>query len=119
MELRCRADICTELTRDQQSVFVGYSSKEMLKDIGWFDLHYPYYGNRKAMIRICLPVEYHSQVSALADAGNGDQFAFVVLDGEVRRDDIFVWNHEDDSRSWVAPRLEAFYEWWLIGRIEL
>ena len=54
-----------------------------------------------------------------ADAGNGDQFAFVVLNGEVRRDDIFVWNHEDDSRSWVAPRLETFYEWWLTGRIEL
>lgn len=54
-----------------------------------------------------------------ADAGNGDQFAFVVLDGEVRRADIFVWNHEDDSRSWIAPRLETFYEWWLTRRIEL
>ena len=54
-----------------------------------------------------------------ADAGNGDQFGFAVLDGEVRRDDIFVWNHEDDSRSWVAPSLEKFVEWWLTGRIQV
>ena len=54
-----------------------------------------------------------------ADAGNGDQFAFVVLDGEVRREDIFVWNHEADSRSWVAPHLEAFYERWLTGEIKV
>ena len=25
-----------------------------------------------------------------ADAGNGDQFAFAILDGEIRRSDIFV-----------------------------
>lgn len=52
------------------------------------------------------------------DAGNGDQFAFVVLDGEVRREDIFVWDHESDSRSWVAPSLREFFEWWLTGRLE-
>jgi hypothetical protein len=34
-----------------------------------------------------------------ADAGNGDQFAFAVLNGESHREDIFVWNHEDDSRT--------------------
>jgi hypothetical protein len=52
-----------------------------------------------------------------ADAGNGDQFGFVILDGEVRRDDIFAWNHEDDSRSWIAPHLEAYFDWWMSGRI--
>jgi len=52
-----------------------------------------------------------------ADAGNGDQFAFAILNGESRRDDIFVWNHEDDSRCWVALRLDTFYEGWLTGRI--
>lgn len=52
-----------------------------------------------------------------ADAGNGDQFAFVVTDGEVRRPCVFVWNHEDDSRSMVAPSLERYFEWWLTGQI--
>ncbi|WP_435892738.1 SMI1/KNR4 family protein [Oceaniferula spumae] len=51
------------------------------------------------------------------DAGNGDQFAFPILRDGNCRDDVFVWNHEDDSRSWVAPSLEVFYEWWLTGRI--
>jgi len=54
-----------------------------------------------------------------ADAGNGDQFAFPVLAGEVRRPDVFAWDHEDDSRSWVAPSLEKYLEWWLSGRIKL
>ena len=51
------------------------------------------------------------------DAGNGDQFAFAVLAGVVRKPDVFVWNHEDDSRTWVAPTLKVFFEWWLTGKL--
>ena len=54
-----------------------------------------------------------------ADAGNGDQFAFVVLNGEISREDVFAWNHEDDSRSWIAPNIQTFYEWWLTDRISI
>lgn len=54
-----------------------------------------------------------------ADAGNGDQFAYTILDGSVRRPDIFVWSHEDDSRSWVAPDMRRYLEWWLTGRLTL
>jgi hypothetical protein len=53
------------------------------------------------------------------DAGNGDQFAYSIVQGEVRRNDIFVWNHEDDSRTWVAPSLGVFYEWWLSGKLKI
>ena len=53
------------------------------------------------------------------DAGNGDQFAFTVLQGEVRRGDIFVWDHETDSRTWVAPSLGTFYDWWLTGKLKI
>jgi hypothetical protein len=52
-----------------------------------------------------------------ADAGNGDQFAFAIQAGEIRRDDVFVWNHENDSRSWVAPSLSRYLEWWLSGKL--
>jgi hypothetical protein len=52
-----------------------------------------------------------------ADAGNGDQFAFPIQAGEVRRPDVFCWNHEDDSRIWVAPSLEKYLEWWLTGKL--
>lgn len=52
------------------------------------------------------------------DAGNGDQFAYAICGGRVRPD-IFVWNHEDDSRSWKAPTLERYFEWWLSGKLKV
>jgi hypothetical protein len=52
-------------------------------------------------------------------AGNGDQFAYAILAAEVRMENIYVWNHEDDSRTWVAFGLAKFLEWWLTGVIKL
>lgn len=54
-----------------------------------------------------------------ADAGNGDQFAFAITAGKIRRPDIFAWDHEDDSRKWVAPSLAKYLEWWLSGDLKL
>ncbi|MBF9069099.1 SMI1/KNR4 family protein [Streptacidiphilus fuscans] len=51
-----------------------------------------------------------------ADAGNGDLFALLSA---VRRPDVFVWDHETDSRTWVAPSLAKYLEWWQAGHIEL
>ncbi len=42
-----------------------------------------------------------------ADAGNGDQFAFLWTP---RRDEVFVWDHESDERKWVAKSLEDYLE---------
>jgi hypothetical protein len=53
------------------------------------------------------------------DAGNGDQFAYTVLNGKVKRGGIFVWDHETDSRTWVAPSLSVFYDWWLTGKLKI
>jgi hypothetical protein len=53
------------------------------------------------------------------DAGNGDQFAFTICGGIVRRPDVFAWDHENDSRSWVAPSLRSYLDWWLTGKITL
>ncbi|MFI7317733.1 SMI1/KNR4 family protein [Streptomyces venezuelae] len=39
------------------------------------------------------------------DNGGGDRFAFVRTP---ERDDIFVWDHETDSRNWISPNLESF-----------
>jgi hypothetical protein len=50
------------------------------------------------------------------DAGNGDQFA-IPQAAELHRRDVFVWNHEDDSRRWVAPSIRRYIEWWLSGQI--
>ena len=53
------------------------------------------------------------------DAGNGDQFAFAIRNGKILSSDIYVWNHENDSRTWVAPSLEKYLEWWLIGKLKV
>lgn len=52
------------------------------------------------------------------DAGNGDQFAYTICGGKVRPD-IFAWNHEDDSRSWMAPSLERYFEWTFAGKLKV
>ena len=54
-----------------------------------------------------------------ADAGNGDQFAYPIQNGSFNRLDVFAWNHEDDSRTWVASSLAKYLEWWLNGTIKL
>jgi hypothetical protein len=54
-----------------------------------------------------------------ADAGNGDQFFFPLQGNKVRRDDVFVWSHECDSRSWVAPSMQKYIEWWIDGKISV
>lgn len=51
------------------------------------------------------------------DNSGGGQFAFVVTP---ERPDIFVWDHETDSRLWVARELEDYLhrslagdgDWW-------
>lgn len=50
-----------------------------------------------------------------ADAGNGDQFAFPILNGKIVKNDIYVWNHEDDSRTWISSSLSSFIKGWING----
>jgi hypothetical protein len=54
-----------------------------------------------------------------ADAGNGDQFAFPIKGGAVTQHDVYAWDHENDSRTWVASSLKQYVEWWLSGKIQL
>ena len=49
-----------------------------------------------------------------ADAGNGDQFAFPITAAGTGAD-VFVWDHEDDSRRWYAGSLDQYLAWWLSG----
>jgi hypothetical protein len=50
------------------------------------------------------------------DAGNGDLFGLVPRTG---RPDVFAWDHENDSRTWVASGLAKYLEWWQSGQIRL
>ncbi|WP_369199928.1 SMI1/KNR4 family protein [Streptomyces sp. PU-14G] len=40
------------------------------------------------------------------DDGGGDQFAFVRVPR--REEDVFVWEHETDSRTWAAAGLDDY-----------
>ncbi len=48
-----------------------------------------------------------------SEAGNGDQFAMSLSGNQ----DVFVWDHENDSRTWVAPTIMRFLEDWMTGRL--
>jgi hypothetical protein len=48
-----------------------------------------------------------------ADAGNGDQFAMSLSGNQ----EVYVWNHEDDSRIWVAPTVMRYLESWMTGEL--
>lgn len=52
-----------------------------------------------------------------SDAGNGDLFGLAILNGVIQKEDVFVWDHECDSRRWIASSLEDFIEGWVTSRI--
>lgn len=54
-----------------------------------------------------------------ADAGNGDLFGFIAVNGSFEHAPIVVWNHEDDCRNRVASDLESFIAGWMSGAIKL
>ncbi|MBV9470776.1 MAG: SMI1/KNR4 family protein [Abitibacteriaceae bacterium] len=64
----------------------------------------------------CMPFD---SLLFFADAGNGDQFAYAVLNGVVRHSRIYAWNHEDDSRTCIAPSLQWFLDRWLTGNLRV
>ena len=42
-------------------------------------------------------------------AGNGDLFFFpVMIDGSLGNENVFIWDHETDSRQWFAGGLKDF-----------
>ncbi|WP_298830146.1 SMI1/KNR4 family protein [uncultured Planococcus sp.] len=54
-----------------------------------------------------------------SNAGNGDLFGYAVLNGHIQSEDIYVWNHEDDSRTWIASSLKEYIKGWITGGISI
>ncbi|WP_342440928.1 SMI1/KNR4 family protein [Lysinibacillus sp. FSL K6-0057] len=52
-----------------------------------------------------------------SDNGCGDLYGYQILNGSIQTEDIYVWNHEDDSRTWVASSLEVFIKSLITGEI--
>ena len=55
----------------------------------------------------------------ISEAGNGDLFGYSIENGSIQNDDIYVWNHEDDSRCVIASSLEEFIKGWILGEISV
>ena len=72
--------------------------------------------NNENFAKLYMPFEH---LVFFGDAGNGDQFALAVRDGVIGRRDLYVWDHENDSRTWVAPNVRTYIDWWLSGKISL
>jgi hypothetical protein len=53
-----------------------------------------------------------------ADAGNGDQFAFPIGRDGLVSEKVFVWKHEDDSRTCIARSLSHYLEKWLTQQMK-
>lgn len=53
------------------------------------------------------------------DAGNGDLFGYLIINGKVESEDIYVWNHENSSQRVVAPTLKEFIKGWYGGGISI
>ena len=43
-----------------------------------------------------------------ADAGNGDEYAFLITKDKVEKGDVYGWKHEDDKLEWAAASLEEY-----------
>jgi hypothetical protein len=55
-----------------------------------------------------------------ADAGvDGIQFAFGIIQGQIKREDVYGWNPYNDSREWQAPSLKTYIDWWLGGKLKV
>jgi len=64
-----------------------------------------------------MPVEH---LLFFADAGvDGIQFAFGIIQGQIRREDVYSWNPHTDSREWQAPSLKTYIDWWLDGKLKV
>ncbi|HEY1202934.1 MAG TPA: SMI1/KNR4 family protein [Niastella sp.] len=50
-----------------------------------------------------------------ADAGNGDLYGFETRNGIVEKTDVYIWDHENDTREWLAPGMKALIEGWSTG----
>lgn len=54
------------------------------------------------------------------DAGvDGIQFAFGIIEGAIKRDDVYAWYPIEDGRLWKAPSLRVYIEWSLSGKLNV
>lgn len=99
--------VLRELLMETNGVCAGYGSEliwsvEQIKDTNCA------FRDNRYFKELYMPFD---NLLFFADEGNGNQYAFVVTNNRITRPDIFCWEHETDSRVWIAPSLEKYIEW--------
>jgi hypothetical protein len=61
--------------------------------------------NSEEFAEIYMPFE---SMLFFGDAGNGDLFGYAIAKDGTLQTEIFGWNHENDSRIWVASNLKDY-----------
>lgn len=77
---------------------IGEDNARFRSDLEFADLYLPFEG-----------------LVFFSDAGNGDQFAASLRGAQ----DVYVWNHEDDSRVWVASTVLDFLKRWMTDELTI
>lgn len=91
---------------DQSGLGVVWPAERILTDNLLFRTDYDWYMSFDSLL-------------FFGDAGNGDQFAFPIWGNKQVRSDVYAWDHEDDSRRWIAKDLRTYIDGWLAGKITI
>lgn len=83
---------------------IGHSGVDTVWSIGQIIEQNLFFRTDASFAGLYMPVD---PLLFFGDNGGGDQFAFVQ---SPERPDIFVWEHETDSRRWVAGHLKDYLE---------
>lgn len=70
---------------------------------------------QEAFVELYMPFDH---LLFFGDTGGGDQFAVPILGGEIRGQDVFLWNHENDSRTWIAADILQLLDFWASGKLD-
>ncbi|WP_080967616.1 SMI1/KNR4 family protein [Priestia megaterium] len=54
-----------------------------------------------------------------ADARNDDMFGYSISDRSIKQNDIYLWNHENNEQTQIAPSLNDFVEDWISGKLSI
>ncbi len=104
--------VCESMKTDKWEGEIGY----LLWPLERIEKENLFFRSHEDYLDIYMPFD---NLLFIADAGNGDNFGYSILNGKIRRTSIYAWNHENDSRVCVAPSLWVFVQWWKLGKIHI
>ena len=63
-----------------------------------------------------MPLDHLFFISSIY--GNGDLVGYGLRRDGWQQLALYRWDHEDDSRTWLAPDIKIWFEWMLAGKLD-